>query len=130
MSTKQNTIKWLDVMAEVTGRRLAVYDALLQWHVVDPKRWGEELRWLSYHRMAWWDADDELWRPRKVEQAQTLWEREGPFVQAAKGSENGVSPQSTQSTQSADTEVTEAIPEPLRVHERAAKTVEMEELLR
>lgn len=103
-------------MAELVGRRLAVLDALIRGMVVDPKRWAEELRWLSYHRLAWWDADDEIWRSRTIEQARLLWEREGALGAAAKR----------------DPVVLPAVPaaaEPVRVHDVAPKTAVMEEVL-
>lgn len=123
MKTKTQT--WPEVMAELIGRRLAVLDALLRGHVVDPKRWAEELRWLKYHRLAWWDADDELWRHRTIEQARALWEREGPSLHAATTADLAVLPAPSVPAQTAYIE-----PEPLRVHEATPRTVEMEELLR
>lgn len=68
-------LAWADVMAGLTGRRLAIYDDLLRGKTPGQEERGA-LDWLAVHRWIWRDGAG-IWRARLVSQARELWEAHG-----------------------------------------------------
>lgn len=75
---------WTEIMRQLTGRRLAVYDDVLQGRrlALGDLRVQDALGWLVFHRFVWMEEVDEP-RARPTLAARDMFLRDGPAKDSA-----------------------------------------------